>query len=259
MKVLIWTPSYGGLLREETLRTVKAQTLVSASGVAGEVRHVVHLEQAYPPPDNRNVLAQYVRARDRTLKGKYDALLTVEHDMWLPVLALRMLWDTGAQVAYGVYVLRHGASVLNAWEFVSGSVNLGESLSIHPRKLAKAVKQGVVPVSGVGFGCTLIRRDVLEKIPFRSGEKGSEAPDVPFATDCLRAGISQVAHFGVLCGHYHPDEGRWLWPFAECGSVTCVAQQDVTTKSGRLVAGERYELPVDEARELSRAGYVRLT
>jgi hypothetical protein len=249
---LIWTPSYGGLLREETMRTVKGQLF------DGEAHHVVHFEQPHKAPDNRNVLYQFQMARERALKRGYDALLTVEHDMWLPVMALKMLWATGAPVAYGVYVLRHGASVLNAWEYVPGSRNLGESLSIHPRKLAKAQKQGVVPVSGVGFGCTLIRREALEAIPFRSGEKGSEAPDVPFATDCLRAGLGQVAHFGVVCGHYDPAADRWLWPFAEVGSVTCVALQDVTTKSGKLVAGQRCELPVDEAKELSRAGYIRL-
>jgi hypothetical protein len=196
-------------------------------------------------------------ARGWTLAGGYDALLTVEHDMVLPPDAVEKLVDAGAPVAYGVYMLRHGSNVTNAWEHTGGR-NLGMSLSLYPERLAAAKRCGVVEVSGVGFGCTLIRRDVLEQIAFRPDGK-AKAPDIPFATDCLRAGIRQVAHFGVACGHVH--EGKVLTMNNDSGRmVEAIALQDVTInvqgQTVRLVQGTSYAMPADEAGELVRAGYV---
>ena len=179
--------------------------------------------------------------------------------MVLPPDALQKLWDVNAPVAYGVYMLRHGSNVLNAWEHAAGR-NLGMSLSLYPERLEQAKRRGIVEVSGVGFGCTLIRRAVLESIPFRPDDK-AKAPDIPFATDCLRAGIRQVAHFGVACGHVH--EGKVLTMSDDSGRmVEAVALQDVTInvrgQTVRLVQGVSYAMPADEAGELVRAGYVRV-
>jgi hypothetical protein len=252
MKVLIFTPTFGDALRPETVASVRTQ-------VAGKTKHEISRHNPYPGADMRNVLAQYERGRERALVGDYDALLTVEHDMLLPPDALQKLWDTGAPVAYGVYVLRHGAAVLNAWELI-GQRNMGESLSIHPDRLARAMRQQVAPVSGVGFGCTLIRREVLERIRFRSGGDGTEAPDMPFALDCLHSNTLQVAHFGAPCGHW--DGKRWLYPYQDNSvKARVIANADVTIFVGeslRLSKGLEYKLPTGDALELQRAGYVTI-
>jgi hypothetical protein len=251
MKILIFTPTYGDAMRPETPASVKAQVF------AGKVKHEISKHNPFPGQNMRNVLAQYERGRARALAGDYDALLTVEHDMLLPPDALQKLWDTGAPVAYGVYLLRHGVAVLNAWELV-GPRNMGESLSLHPDRLARAMRQQIVPVSGVGFGCTLIRREVLERIPFRSGGDGTEAPDMPFALDCLHSDTLQVAHFGVLCGHW--DGSGWLQPFTAGASARVRANANVTVRNGqetlKMTAGQEYEIVAGEVRDLVRAGYV---
>ncbi len=251
MTVLAFTPTYGDALRPETAASIVGQRW------AGQVVWVVGRCNPHPPPDLRNVFEQYRQGREMALAGGYDALWTVEHDMVLPPDALQQLWDVNAPVAYGVYMLRHGSNVLNAWECSSGR-NLGMSLSLYPERLEQAKRQGVVEVSGVGFGCTLIRRDVLEQVAFRPDGK-AKAPDIPFATDCLRAGIRQVAHFGVACGHVH--EGKVLTMSDDSGRmVEAVALQDVTInvqgQTVRLVHGVSYAMPADEASELVRAGYV---
>jgi hypothetical protein len=256
-KILAFTPTYGTGPQTETLASVQAQTLRNLT-------HEVSWANPYQGGDMRNVLAQFQRGRQLALEGGYAALWTFEHDMRCEPDALQALWDTGAQVAYGVYVLRHGAAVLNAWEWLGeGSVNIGESLSLHPDRLTKARRQEVTQVGGVGFGCTLIRRETLERIPFRSGGDGSEAPDMPFAVDCIRAGVRQVAHFGVLCGHW--DGERWLEPFEahDAQLVRVRVHQNVTVRVGGetrvLAAGQEYELPERRALlELQRAGYVAL-
>lgn len=193
--LLIVTPVTPGGLRPETVASIVAQ----------QTSHLVTWQisrcNPYPPPDVRNVLAQYSYAREQTLRGPYDALIAIEQDIIVPPHALATLWEDGAAVVYGTYMLRHGMPVINALRHDS-PINLGMSLSLYSGALAQASKAERVEVSGVGFGCTLIRRHVLEAIPFRQDESGN-APDMPFARDCLQAGIEQIARFDVACGHIH--------------------------------------------------------
>jgi hypothetical protein len=198
--------------------------------------------------------------REMALRGDYAAMLVVEHDMRIPEDALQRLWNTEASVAYGVYLFRHGAPVLNTCErYPSPSRNMGESLSLRPRALERARREGVAEVSGLGLGCTLIRRDVIEAVSFRDGYRPG-CVDMAFAEDCLWLGFRQVAEMRVACGHWNGTE--WLMPFEDERKVTVEALQDVTVRGGaytrRIEAGNVYDLPDTEARDLARAGYVRL-
>jgi hypothetical protein len=252
MNVLIGTPTYADKLRPETV------TAVRAMNGAGQWEVIDH--NPYPAPDLRNVVASYQHLRDVFLAGNWDALLTVEHDMVPPVDALDKLVALDVPVAYGVYLLRHGTKMLNAWEY-NGTRALGESLSLHPRRMPDITTGKPIRVSGVGFGCTLIRRDIVERFPFHDGAAtGATAPDVPFARDCISHNVEQWAHFGVLCGHV--EDGQILWPSVSGLGQTMkvVAAQNVTVsvnrQSVRLEVGNEYDLPVDLASELERAGYV---
>lgn len=257
VRVLAFTPTYGAGPRQEMLASVRAQVF------AGQLIHYVSWHNPFPAPDIRNVLAQFTRGREMALEGGFDALWTVEHDMLVPPDALQKLYDTPAGVVYGVYLFRHGTPVLNTLlHYGPGARNIGESLSlpVNRNERERIIKQrGPYEVSGVGFGCTLIRRDVLKQIPFRPSEDGICAPDIPFATDCLRAGIRQMAHFGVICGHW--DGQRWLMPIGGMKEMTRVrALQNVyVALSGgtqELIAGMEYDLPSDELYEIVRAGFV---
>jgi hypothetical protein len=253
MNVLIATPTYGNVMRPETRRSVKATRF------EGKWEWYLSKHNPFPAPDRRNYFEQMNHIREKALAGDWDAVLMVEHDMEIPPDALQKLWDTGSQVAYGVYLLRHGANVLNTYAYINER-NLGESLSMWPKKLAAARKQEVARVSGVGFGCTLIRRETLERVPFRSNEKGTAAPDVPFAQDVLAAGIESVAHFGVLCGHW--QTWRMLEPFKDEREPTRLvkANQSVNIfvggQSFRLVEGQEYHLAESAVVDLIRAAYV---
>lgn len=212
----------------------------------------------------RNVVAQYQRGRESFLKGAGDAWLTFEHDMALPdAEAVQRLWDTmrttGAGVVYGVYMLRHGSWVVNAWEYI-GDHALGESLTLYPEKLKRAKAQGAARVCGVGWGCTLIRRDVVERFPVRGGDDG--AGDLPFAYDCLYAGVKAVADFSVCCDHYDGELRLQVFGGPVGDVIRVRATQDVTVMGGkgsqRLERGQVYELARTLANDLARAGYVML-
>jgi len=156
-----------------------------------------------------NILHQYQLARQRFLAGDDDALLVIESDIIPPPDALKKLAALGADVAYGVYRFRT-TDVINVFERYSGTPrNEGESLSLHPAKLRRAVKAGRALCTGGGLGCALITRAVLEQIPFRLD--ATAFCDTYFNRDVLRAGLVQMVEMSVICGH-KSEEGEILWP-----------------------------------------------
>jgi len=130
-----------------------------------------------------NVLWSYQRARRVALSEEYDALFCVEEDMIVPEDALPALYDIDAEVVTGVYRYRSD-----------------RSLNVRPRP--KRLK-GTAPVQRGGMGCLLIRRAVLEAVPFRI-EEGGGYPDSYFWQDVqdfrCRAALE------VQCGHI--DDGE---------------------------------------------------
>ena len=103
--------------------------------------------------------------------------------------------------------------MINIFERYPGNPrNEGESLSVWPEKLARARRAGAVICSGAGLGCTLIRRRVLEAIPFRLVDGDGGHCDTYFNRDVLWGGFSQWADMTVRCGHKCTD-GTVVWPF----------------------------------------------
>lgn len=253
-RILVFTPTYDNLLQTKTVKSIKAMQF------DGQLEWVVSDENPYPGRDMRNVTHQYVTGRKAALIGGFDGLLLVEHDMIVPPDALQKLWDTDADVVYGCYELRHGTRQINLFQYI-GRQNIGMSLTHYPEELSTAREQGWCEVSGVGFGCLLIKRDALIRVPFRETDN---APDLPFATDCIAAGIRQIGRTDVVCGHIDINERIVLWPFDGSGEMKArvLALQNVTVAdvsgSVAMVAGGEYMLDINAARQHARAGYVRL-
>jgi hypothetical protein len=254
MTVLVYTPTYGDGPRPETLESVSQQTFT-------DYEYEIGWHNPFPGEKMKNVLAQYQRAREMVLEGGYDALLTFEHDMTMLPDTLQKLYNTDALVTFATYMLRHGTPCLNAWQYVNDR-NLGMSLSLYPKELKKLQAKGQGRVSGVGWGCTLIRRQVLERIPITASSE-TDAGDMTFATNCLHAGIEMIARFDVRCGHYHAD-GTLLEIGKNGGAVSRVlALQTVNANVGgqslAMKKGRYYSIPPEVASELARAGYVQVT
>lgn len=171
--------------------------------------------------DSRLVIAdKYNAARRLVLERDYDALWCVESDMRIPPDALTRLAATGADVAYGLYVFRRPPFAWSAYSVLDGMV--GYPLSAVPER-ARHDWGSVVEVDGVGLGCTLIRRSVLERIAFR--HDGPAHPDGQtshcdwyFALDACAAGFRSVCDTAVVCGHISGRSrqgdpfGSVIWP-----------------------------------------------
>ena len=241
-------------MRPETYDAVAAQEF------DGEIEWRVGLHNPFPYETHQNVLAQYVEGRKQFLESDADAMLLFEHDMTMPADAVQKLYDTKADVVYGVYLLRHGSLVLNTWEYI-GSRNLGESLSLMPRVLAAARKNNEYRVCGCGFGCTLIRREIVERFEFHKGDDDQWCPDIPFALDCIHNDVVCKARFDVICDHF--DDGLRLTPFENkrySDEVQVTANESLNVaiirETMNLQAGKVYTIPRAVARDLERAGYV---
>ncbi|OGO35673.1 MAG: hypothetical protein A2W35_05375 [Chloroflexi bacterium RBG_16_57_11] len=203
--VLVFCPTYkvdGGQLAMEPETLSKIHRLNFSEHFDVEIG----TDNPYPPPDNRNVLHQYQKARQMALEGGYDALLTVEHDILVPPDALQMLWDTGAPVAYGIYLFRGYRNIANVYRLHDIE---RPNMVKYRKKLGRDIQDGVMKTNGAGMGCLLIRRAVLKRIEFRTTTEMT-APDFPFAQDCEALGIKQVAHFGVQCGHIIKERALYL-------------------------------------------------
>jgi hypothetical protein len=187
-----------------------------------------------------NVTHNYERARRQALAGGYDALLTVEADMIVPPDALTKLVACESDVAYGLYVWRHGRRKWSAYTAVE--TRYGKSLSEDSER-AKAAWGQIVDVAGVGLGCTLIRRRVLAGLDFHMGDERQVSCDWYFALDCQAEGYTQRAHLGVVCGHQSMKPWpQIVWPSNE-GRLYYVESLEPPLEK-RLTPGETVSVQV---------------
>lgn len=223
---------------------VYARTIQSVMNVIwdAQIEYVFNREDNPVEMPYENICKKYNQARAMFLAGNYDALWTVESDMIVPPITLERLTRVDADVAYGLYVSRHGN---HRWlAFCSVGEQIGISLSDDRINAEKAWGQ-VIETQGVGLGCTLIWRHVLEKIEFRQPDKAATANDWFFALDCMREGFVQKHDFGVVCGHIVPPPSpKILWPDLNDHYLHRVEFFDEAPPE-RIPFGEKIEVIVD--------------
>jgi hypothetical protein len=258
-RLLIFTPTWlDPQTGEDAIAPECAAAIKSQAGI--EFDWHVTADNPYPIGDHRNVLHQYQQAREYFLGGKWDALLTLEHDNVLPdSAAVRRLVETPGAVIYAPYLLRHGHPVLNLLQYINDR-NLGMSLSRYPRELQNARRDVVHRVSGTGLGCTLIRREALERIPFEATGKHNPAPDMSFSRSALRQQLVMAGRFDVPVLHY--SNGHWLHPWKNGQSkMKYMALQTmnimVDGNALPLTEGQIVDLDTNAANDFVRAGYLQ--
>jgi hypothetical protein len=165
------------------------------------------------------VTAKYEQARAIFLRTpEYDAMVCIEDDMIVPIDVfdrLTALVRDGADIGYGLYVFRHGLYPRKHrhWSaFTRLETDDAQSIAEDPARATAAFQAGeVVPVAGVGLGCTIITGEVLATISFQ--RRGPGCNDWYLALDAAKFGFDQRCDMGLVCGHMtlHPSP-RILWP-----------------------------------------------
>lgn len=149
------------------------------------------------------VTARYEELRQLFLQSDCDAFVAIEDDMLIPADTFTRLVNAlvYAHVVYGLYVWR-GSNATRGWsvyQTLTDSTGISMIDECENEALA-AFRAGMVIVSkGLGMGCTAIRRDALEEIPFTL--RGDACNDWYFAVDAERHGFTQVTDMGLVCGH----------------------------------------------------------
>lgn len=229
MRILAITPAHPGYgIRPQTWAGIQA----AIDTYKGPIDWVISSGDNPLAQPYQNVMRHHNKARRMALDGNYDALLSIEADMIIPPDAIEKLLAADADIAYGLYVWRHNLSLWNA--YIRLNMFKGMSLSKLPDKARESWGQ-IIDVAGLGMGCTLIKRRVLEHLPFRlyDGRKdwiteqyGDEMERLgidPFkpreaifcddwllAVEARRLGYSQRANLDLICGHIAND--GILWP-----------------------------------------------
>lgn len=207
MRILVVTP----VLRHISVCAASRRRALAVAALAGHDIIAVELPH-HGPQTNATLCATYNRAREIALTLNVDALLTLEDDMIIPDHAIPSLIDANADIAYGLYVWRRPPHAWSAYWHLEDNGGLSVSMWNAERATMWYREGAVVQMRGVGMGCTLIRRAVLEAIPFRL-DQGRAAPDWWLAYDARKAGFAQATHFGVVCGHVTTMPSfTALWP-----------------------------------------------
>ncbi len=155
-----------------------------------------------------NLTAKHNQVRQMVLDGGFDALFLVEYDMILPQDALLRLVNLPFDVSYGLYCERHKLHRWLSFFYIDDQAGVSYSQDVDRAKAAWGM---ACETDGVGLGCTLIWRRVLEQIEFRAHPENKVADDWLFALDVKKAGFKQGHDFGVKCGHI-TNKGDVIWP-----------------------------------------------
>lgn len=201
--VLVYVPTYTGTghpMAESSALSLQFDGIIDVEIVDGAERF------GWPQDKSGNLLEQQQNARQLAIGGDYDWLLFHENDMLVQPDVVTKMVALDADVVYSPYMFRHGRPIISAFRYENDHA-LGMSLTNYPDELRQAWIDGVVRVSGAGFGCTLISRKVFTAIDFRR-DKHTGYADLPFARDCLAAGFTSMALFSSPSLHY--DGEKWL-------------------------------------------------
>lgn len=151
-----------------------------------------------------NTASKHIFARELFLRGNYEAMLTIDSDIIIPSNALERLNNVEADIVFGLYVNR--PSSRHCWMLRFGD-ELGSK--IYTPEFMHSVWNKIVPSDGLGNGCTLIRRKVLEAIEVKYAELS--ANDCYFAKDAKAAGFRLMTDCSVICGHII-NNNEIAWP-----------------------------------------------
>jgi len=145
----------------------------------------------------RNLIASWI------VNGDYDYLFAVDYDIAFPPDTLKKLLSHDKDVVSGVYIQRftdrhvvelfdrndHGGYNHIPWEKIKG--------------------QGLVRIGACGFGCVLIKKQVMVDIGYPQFQyfsaldhKDTFSEDLDFARKAAAKGFEMYADTSVICDHY---------------------------------------------------------
>lgn len=174
----------------DTLKSIYDQVL--PPGIKTELQFFY----GYQIDQIRNLIAEWGK--------RYDYLFCVDSDMVLPKDALAKLIAADKDVVSGLYIQRKpGHHILEIYEDAPNG-------GTRNAKWENLRGKGLVEVAGCGFGCVLVKGDVLRKMPYPHFVYKSAldhaytfSEDVYFCLEARKHGFKIWADTSLLCEHIH--------------------------------------------------------
>lgn len=146
----------------------------------------------------RNLMANY------TILNRFDYTLWVDSDIVLPADALIKLLAHKKECVGGIYLQRKPGQEIPELYVWNDGVNTG----MRNAMLSEVIEPRLMEVSGIGFGCVLTTRHLLEDIGYPQFEykhtldfKDTVSEDVDFCMKAMRKGHKIYADTSIRCGH----------------------------------------------------------
>jgi glycosyltransferase involved in cell wall biosynthesis len=170
-------------------------------------------------PDRRDrIVRKRNQAREATLAGGYDYLCFIDSDVVFHPDTLARLYDTittyDPAAVYGLYVVRkppHWWCCSIDMEYRDGQA-FHYTLSNDPNAARAMWEEPALHVTGIGFGMTLINREILETVRFRFVPESNQYEDYWFGFDIKQQGFVQMMNLTARLGHIMADCKHVVWP-----------------------------------------------
>jgi len=149
------------------------------------------------------------------LKEGCDAVLFIDSDMRFPADTVEILLSR-EQPIVGVNAVTRRKPVLPTALNLKVERQDGKVVRHKWEKVDSAGKEGIEPVSAIGFGVTMIRKEVFQKMPrpwfdVGWGKAGIVGEDVHFCIRAMDAGFQPYVDHSLskFIGHIGTYEYRW--------------------------------------------------
>lgn len=186
------------LIAIPTAKNIETDTFLSIYRQELPIRHKTYLEcfYGYNIDQVRNLIAHY------TIINNYDYVFCVDSDIVLPNDALKRLLKHNVDIVSGTYIQRKPNECIPE---VYVENNKGGITNIDSQLLQE---KGLMEVAGCGFGCVLIKKNVLENIDYPQFEyhssidfKNTISEDIDFCIKAKNKGYKIYVDTNVKCEH----------------------------------------------------------
>ncbi len=148
---------------------------------------------------NRNILIK------RVLEKDYDYLLFLDTDVLAPERVIEKLVSHNKDIVSGVCPGRQkikGRSLIAPviYDFAD------KEGYVKPIPINKILEDTFFEIAACGFGCCLIKKEVLQKINLRYNKELGGGEDFPFCKDAREKGYKIFADTSIRCTHMHADK-----------------------------------------------------
>lgn len=145
-------------------------------------------------------------ARDKLLKEGYDYLMFVESDLIPPPETITRFINYKRPVVGATYYIGVNVKVPCVFVTEQKGTQLGTRL-LNFEEIKQFLNHGLFRVHGMGLGCTLIRRDVLEKRKYWYDERfDNKHSDVYFYMQLWNENVPVVVDSDFIIPHY---QSKW--------------------------------------------------